>query len=35
VTVYVQNEGSGAGAISPGDRLALGWSPDSTFVVDA
>jgi spermidine/putrescine transport system ATP-binding protein len=35
VTVYVQNEGSGAGAISPGDRLTLGWSRDSTFVVDA
>ena len=35
VTVYVQNERSGAGAVSPGDRLTLGWSPDSTFVVDA
>jgi spermidine/putrescine transport system ATP-binding protein len=34
VTVYVQNEGSAAGAISPGDRLTLGWSPESTFVVD-
>jgi spermidine/putrescine transport system ATP-binding protein len=34
VTVYVQNDRPGEG-VSPGDRLTLGWSPESTFVVDA
>ena len=35
VTVYVQNDRPGAHGASPGDRLTLGWSPESTFVVEA
>jgi spermidine/putrescine transport system ATP-binding protein len=35
ISVYVQNERSGAGALTPGERLTLSWSPESTFVVDA
>ena len=35
LAVYVQNSEPGAAAARPGDRLALGWSPESTFVVDA
>ncbi len=35
ITVYVQNARPGAGSASPGDRLAVGWSPESTFVVDS
>ena len=34
VTVYVQNERSGAGGRKPGERLTLSWSPESTFVVE-
>jgi spermidine/putrescine transport system ATP-binding protein len=34
VTVYVQNDRPGAGALPAGERLTLGWSPSSTFVVD-
>jgi len=34
VSVYVQNERTGAGALPPGERLTLSWGPDSTFVVD-
>jgi spermidine/putrescine transport system ATP-binding protein len=34
VTVYVQNDRPGANGVSPGDRLTLAWSPESTFVVD-
>jgi spermidine/putrescine transport system ATP-binding protein len=34
VTVYVQNDRPGANGVSPGERLTLGWSPESTFVVD-
>jgi len=34
VTVYVQNDRSG-GQVATGERLTLGWSPESTFVVDA
>jgi spermidine/putrescine transport system ATP-binding protein len=34
ITVYVQNDRPGANGVSPGDRLTLGWSPESTFVVD-
>jgi spermidine/putrescine transport system ATP-binding protein len=34
VSVYVQNERTGAGALPPGERLTLSWSPDCTFVVD-
>jgi spermidine/putrescine transport system ATP-binding protein len=35
ISVYVQNERSGAGGLTPGERLTLSWSPESTFVVDA
>jgi len=35
VTVYVQNDRPGAEGATPGDRLVLGWSPESTFVVNA
>jgi spermidine/putrescine transport system ATP-binding protein len=35
VTVYIQNADPGSGALSPGDRVILGWSPEATFVVDA
>ena len=34
VTVYVQNDRPGA-QVATGERLTLGWSPESTFVVDA
>jgi spermidine/putrescine transport system ATP-binding protein len=34
VSVYVQNERTGAGALPPGERLTLSWGPDCTFVVD-
>ena len=33
VTVYVQNDRTG-GQVATGERLTLGWSPESTFVVD-
>jgi spermidine/putrescine transport system ATP-binding protein len=35
ISVYVQNERSGAGGLAPGERLTLSWSPESTFVVDS
>ena len=35
MTVYVQNARPGANGISPGERVALSWTPESTFVVDA
>jgi spermidine/putrescine transport system ATP-binding protein len=35
VTVYVQNDRPGAEGVAPGESLTLGWSPESTFVVDA
>jgi spermidine/putrescine transport system ATP-binding protein len=34
VTVYVQNDRPGAEAVPPLERLALGWDPECTFVVD-
>src|SRR4029079_4187309 len=34
ITVYVQNHRTG-GQVATGERLTLGWSPESTFVVDA
>ncbi|HLY85684.1 MAG TPA: TOBE domain-containing protein, partial [Gaiellaceae bacterium] len=34
VAVYVQNDRTGS-HVATGERLTLGWSPDSTFVVDA
>jgi spermidine/putrescine transport system ATP-binding protein len=34
VTVYVQNDRTGS-QVATGERLTLGWSPESTFVVDA
>jgi hypothetical protein len=34
VSVYVQNERTGAGALPIGERLTLSWGPDCTFVVD-
>jgi len=34
ITVYVQNDRTG-GQVATGERLTLGWSPESTFVVDA
>ena len=34
LTVYVQNAEKAAGAYEPGDRIALSWSPETTFVVD-
>jgi spermidine/putrescine transport system ATP-binding protein len=34
ITVYVQNDRPGANGAAPGERLALGWSPECTFVVD-
>jgi spermidine/putrescine transport system ATP-binding protein len=34
VSVYVQNDRPGAGAVSPGHRLSLSWNPECTFVVD-
>ena len=35
MTVYVQNARPGANGISPGERVALSWTPESTFVVDS
>ena len=35
ITVYVQNARPGADGTSPGERVALSWTPESTFVVDA
>ena len=35
ITVYVQNATAAAGRVSPGERVALSWAPESTFVVDA
>ncbi|MFN2627166.1 MAG: ABC transporter ATP-binding protein [Gaiellaceae bacterium] len=35
VTVYVQNDRPGAAGFSPGERLALSWNPECTFVVDS
>jgi hypothetical protein len=34
MAVYVQNDRPG-GQVATGERLTLGWSPESTFVVDA
>jgi spermidine/putrescine transport system ATP-binding protein len=34
ITVYVQNDRTG-GQVATGEHLTLGWSPESTFVVDA
>ncbi len=34
VTVYVQNADPRTGRAEPGDRVALAWNPDATFVVD-
>jgi spermidine/putrescine transport system ATP-binding protein len=33
LTVYVQNVRPGMNGVNPGDRLTLGWRPESTFVV--
>ena len=33
MAVYVQNDRPG-GQLATGERLTLGWSPESTFVVD-
>src|SRR6478735_9218561 len=35
LTVYRQNATPGLNGASPGQRLTLSWSPDSTFVVDS
>jgi ABC-type Fe3+/spermidine/putrescine transport system ATPase subunit len=35
LTVYRQNATAGLNGASPGQRLKLSWSPDSTFVVDS
>jgi spermidine/putrescine transport system ATP-binding protein len=35
LTLYVQNAGPGAANAAPGDGIALSWSSDSAFVVDA
>jgi spermidine/putrescine transport system ATP-binding protein len=35
LTVYRQNATPGLNGGTPGDRLTLSWSPDSTFVVDS
>jgi spermidine/putrescine transport system ATP-binding protein len=35
LNVYVQNSEPGAVVAAPGDRLTLGWGPESTFVVDS
>lgn len=35
VTLYVQNDRTGAQGMAPGHRLSLSWSPESTFVVDS
>jgi spermidine/putrescine transport system ATP-binding protein len=34
MTVFVQNAGPGAPALSEGDPATLSWSPEATFVVD-
>jgi spermidine/putrescine transport system ATP-binding protein len=34
ISLYVQNAEPGAGDLVPGSRVTLGWSPESTFVVD-
>ncbi len=34
ITVYSQNTQPGAQPASEGDRVAIAWSPDATFVVD-
>jgi spermidine/putrescine transport system ATP-binding protein len=34
ITVYSQNTQPGAQSASEGDRVAIAWSPDATFVVD-
>jgi spermidine/putrescine transport system ATP-binding protein len=34
LAVYVQNADAGLGALSPGDRLTLGFEPESVFVLD-
>jgi spermidine/putrescine transport system ATP-binding protein len=33
ISLYVQNERPGAPALSSGDRLTVGWDPNSTFIV--
>jgi spermidine/putrescine transport system ATP-binding protein len=35
ITVYAQNTDPGAQLASPGERVALSWSPEATFVVPA
>ena len=35
LTVYRQNAAPGLDAASPGTRLTLSWSPESTFVVES
>ena len=35
VSLYVQNDRPGAPGLSPGERITLSWSPESTFVVEA
>jgi spermidine/putrescine transport system ATP-binding protein len=35
LTVYRQNASPGLNGASPGQRLTISWSPDSTFVVDS
>jgi spermidine/putrescine transport system ATP-binding protein len=35
ITVYVQNTDPSEGAVQPGDQVAISWSPEATFVVDA
>jgi spermidine/putrescine transport system ATP-binding protein len=35
LTVYRQNASPGLNGETPGERLTLSWSPDSTFVVDS
>ena len=34
ITVYSQNVQPGAQAASEGDRVAVSWSPEASFVVD-
>ena len=35
LTLYVQNAGRAGGGLTPGERVTIRWSPESTFVVDA
>ena len=35
LAVYVQNAGPALGAFAPGDRLTLGFQPESVFVLDS